>query len=711
MANTVEVVFQIDRDGQGRTTLRQIDTAVDKIGVTARRTGAALDKLSAGDRVLLRKFENAAKGIEQSDKAIQKFKSNAQSASKDTEASFAVFKTAILVEFFRRGAAAAVAFGQEALQAFQKANAAKLAFEAVAASKGIKPTDASQAISQNPFVQKGLLTEPEAQASIKNLLAFGFTLEQSIELFNRFVDTAAVARQSHLSIGEAVRFTTQGIKDGVSQQADAIGISDNLSAIYKRARVSADELGNSQLKLAETTGIFNQYMGLTAPFVGQAEKSLTGLIGANAKLEAAQLKFLVAIGKQINENPKLAKTFDSLTATITSLATAVGTEGSGANKSLSTLLDLASTSVRSLDNLAQSGEAVAATFRVVFLPVIKIFDLLFGENANAKRIEQTERLINRLQIALNKAATLQSPEAVIASIQGETTRNAKAEIDRLQASATAFFERQIAETQKASDVRDSSLRDGARALAELQSQIADNPLAKLYLDADQRQAQFFNSLDDKLRSFREQFKDTNVDIISSFERGAEALKRAYRQASDDVLRLNLFSGGLTQGDKLSALLLERDKIDAGLSGKETLDDFDTQKLARIQRESLDARLRTAQEFLNLAETAQQRSLANQQILGLTNNGRLTQDQIQIRRRALDSQIQIEQQAFKENFERLKRQTNATENNTLALVAVGNRLSTVEGALTNFAQQPITIAIENETTARVDVGKANPGLKE
>lgn len=63
-------------------------------------------------------------------------------------------------------------------------------------------------------------------------------------------------------------------------------------------------------------------------------------------------------------------------------------------------------------------------------------------------------------------------------------------------------------------------------------------------------------------------------------------------------------------------------------------------------------------------------------------------------------------ALRESFNRLGQVQKAQEDNTVALVQVGNRLAAVEGALTNFKEGALTIKIKNDSEASIDLGSVN-----
>ena len=59
----------------------------------------------------------------------------------------------------------------------------------------------------------GLMTVADAAASLKNLLARGFSADEAVDMLERLKDAAAFGRQSSLSLGEAVRSASEGIKN------------------------------------------------------------------------------------------------------------------------------------------------------------------------------------------------------------------------------------------------------------------------------------------------------------------------------------------------------------------------------------------------------------------------------------------------------------------------------------------------------------------
>lgn len=65
----------------------------------------------------------------------------------------------------------------------------------------------------NDFINDGLITAADAATALKNLLARGFELGEATTIMNRFKDSAAFGRQASLSLGEAVKSATEGLKN------------------------------------------------------------------------------------------------------------------------------------------------------------------------------------------------------------------------------------------------------------------------------------------------------------------------------------------------------------------------------------------------------------------------------------------------------------------------------------------------------------------
>lgn len=568
MANRVEVVFEIDKDSQGRIALRQIDTGIDQVGKTARQSGSQI------------------------------------------ESSFSFLKSAVIVEFFRRGATAAFDFGRQAVQAFNEANAAALGLQSVAQFKGIAGGDAVAAVRGLDLVKSGLLGIADASTALKNLLASGFSLPQAIELISRFGDTAAFGRQSALSFGQAITSATEGIKNGNSVLVDNAGVTKNLSVILKEAGFELQDLSDKTKGAAAVQALYTGLIKETQAQVGDAGKLAGTFAGQIAKIEAEQTKLLQTLGQLIVSNPKLAEAFQSIGKAIATITKELGDADSELRKFV--------------DGQVTQFATVA--------------------NAVAKTVKAVESL----------ALAYRSLQA--AGIIGVT------------AGITTFLTAGDRRGRTAVDAIDVNLGTGGRSAAN-QSLINDLQIQQSLLD---RQVK------------------TYAEIDAAAKREAETVKKAAAE------RQSLFQTTLDQASRLNSLRLQLAQLQSR---------GDPEKLGQASRDARGAEIRTAQDFLTRAETAAQKQFALERILSATSDvGVLTDTERGVRQKALTDSIAIQTQVFEENFKRLGDQTNATQENTAGLRAVGNSLQQVDASLANFAQKPITIVVEDASNNfEVDLG--------
>lgn len=638
MANAVQIIFQIDQDQQGRNVLRQIDQGINKIGQTSKNVGGGI------------------------------------------ESAFSFLKGALIVEAFRRGADAAFAFGKAAVDAFNSAQAAALGLQSVAKFKGIDAQSASETVKNLDLVKSGLLSIGDASTTLKNLLQTGFSLEQSVQLLNRFGDSAAFGRQQALSFGQAIVSTSEGIRNQNSILSDNGGITKNLSVILKERGFELQDLSDKVKGASAREALYQGLLVETQAQVGDAAKLTTTYAGGMAKLEAEQQKLLVTLGEIITKNPDLNESFRALGESIGIINSILKDSESELSRFVKALTFGFANVVRGAAELLKDLEGILFLLRKlnaggVLFPAIQNvgkrfgFDV-FGQDekiAQEKALEEAKRLQGELSDFFNKRGS-QNLAGQFKPIRDKKDQKA---LEKLVKDGLKEFE----QIQK-------NIREAGDAVADLGARIGTtNPLANLFTDAATRQ-----------REFLERFKEIPEEIKSAFER-----------ANNDVLRLELFKGTLAQGLNLNNLLAERARLEAG---------GDESKFAQLQKENIDRQLATVRDFLGRATNDAQRQFANEQILQLTSGGNLTSEQRDIRRQALDSQIVVAQKAFTENFNRLNEQTNATKENSFALVQVGNSLASVEGALTNFARAPIKIEIQDETrpgTVAIDYGTINPEI--
>lgn len=157
----------------------------------------------------------------------------------------------------------------------------------------------------------GLMTVGEAAASLKNLLATGFSLPEAITLMGRFKDSAAFGRQGTLGFGEAIVGATEGIKNGNSALVDNMGLTKNLSNILVEAGHSQQDLSKVTSDAAVRQSLYNGLLKETVPQLGDAARYLDTAAGKqqqfSSQIDIAQMK----IGRELQ--PALLGMINALT--------------------------------------------------------------------------------------------------------------------------------------------------------------------------------------------------------------------------------------------------------------------------------------------------------------------------------------------------------------------------------------------------------------
>lgn len=164
------------------------------------------------------------------------------------------------------------------------------------------------------LTKDGLLGISDAATSLRNLLSRGFTLEESIKIINRLKDAAAFGRQSSLTLSEAVRSATEGLKNEMSVLVDNAGVTKNVSLMWKDYAKSigkgVESLTLAEKRHAEFLGIMQETEGM----VGNAARAVNNLTGANARLSKSYLDLKVNTGTLLT--PAYTKILELLEALI-----------------------------------------------------------------------------------------------------------------------------------------------------------------------------------------------------------------------------------------------------------------------------------------------------------------------------------------------------------------------------------------------------------
>ncbi len=233
---------------------------------------------------------------------------------------------------------------KDAASSYQNAMAGLVS---IAGHFGVSQTAATKAAKE--LARDGLMTVTESAKGLKNLLASGFNLEQSIVLMNRFKDSAAFNRQASLGFGEAIASATEGIKNGNSILVDNAGVTKNLSMILTEAGFSAQDLMKATTDAGVRQALFNGIVKETAPMLGNAASLAKQFAGEEAKASAETITLKTKLGEAlqpallslmkawtpvltgvrewVTANPQLAAGLVIGTALFFGLAAAVGAVG------------------------------------------------------------------------------------------------------------------------------------------------------------------------------------------------------------------------------------------------------------------------------------------------------------------------------------------------------------------------------------------------
>ena len=186
---------------------------------------------------------------------------------------------------------------QSTIQAANRLDAGLIGLSSVATAFGGNADKAKAAAME--LAKDGLMSVGDAAASLKNLLASGFSLDEATNLMLRFKDSAAFGRQGSLEFGQAIVGATEGIKNGNSALVDNAGLTKNLSNILVDAGKSASDLSKVQSDATVRMALYNGMLKEMAPQAGDAAKYLDTAAGAQAKFNAQATAAQQAIGKAL----------------------------------------------------------------------------------------------------------------------------------------------------------------------------------------------------------------------------------------------------------------------------------------------------------------------------------------------------------------------------------------------------------------------------
>ncbi|MEK3836446.1 hypothetical protein [Paenibacillus sp. FSL R7-0128] len=205
---------------------------------------------------------------------------------------------------------------KQAVEAAIKLHSAFAGLNAVAKGFGVQTKDAQQAVQD--LASRGFLSLTEAAQAYKTALSTGLSLDESTKLITSLADSAAYGRQSFYTMGGAIQASLDGIKNGNSVLADAVGVTKNLSVMQKEYAAS---IGTTAGRLTDAQKIQAAYNGFIREgiyYVGNADEAMQGIVGSQARFTQATNEASVAFGEAFT--PLFQTLLETVTPAIIALA-------------------------------------------------------------------------------------------------------------------------------------------------------------------------------------------------------------------------------------------------------------------------------------------------------------------------------------------------------------------------------------------------------
>ena len=178
--------------------------------------------------------------------------------------------------------------------AYAETESAQMGLSSILTAQG-KDIGAAKAWLKD-YTKDGLIPLTEAYTAYKNLASAGYSDEQTQSILQNLKDAAAFGRQGSMTMGEAVKSATEGIKNENSVLVDNAGVSKNLSVIWEEyansVGKSVSALTEEEKRLATVQGLMRE----TAYQTGNAAQYATTYAGAQAALKAQTKSLASALG-------------------------------------------------------------------------------------------------------------------------------------------------------------------------------------------------------------------------------------------------------------------------------------------------------------------------------------------------------------------------------------------------------------------------------
>lgn len=254
-------------------------------------------------------------------------------------------------------------FGKSAVDEASKMASALIGLQSVVEGTGNSFTGAQEFIRS--FTADGLVPAADAITAYKNLLLRGYDTSQIESTLKALKDSAAFGRSAHLTLGEAVKTATEGLRNENSILVDNAGVTKNISIIW---RDYAESIGTTVAALTKEQKIQAEVLGImeeTKFQTGDAAKLSGTYAGQVSALGVSFLNLKVAIGNVIipiatKVIPYIRAAIDALViffnrlATLMSLFFGVDQSANATANSLGSVAENTDDAAAAQDGLAES---------------------------------------------------------------------------------------------------------------------------------------------------------------------------------------------------------------------------------------------------------------------------------------------------------------------------------------------------------------------
>lgn len=457
----------------------------------------------------------ASKGFKQVTEDVKRFTNEFKNATprvEGTTASVLRFATGVAVGNLavlaaRKGLQMLNEEFRKTIDAFNQTQSAAIGLSSVASAFGQDADMATEAAKK--LASDGLIPLKDTSSALKNLLATGFNLEESIKLFNGLKDSAAFNRQGMLEWGESIVGATEGLKNQNSIMVDNAGVTKNLSVILKEAGYSQQDLMRVSSDAGVRQALLNGILRETAIFEGDAALKADTLSGAQSKLATSAFNLRATIGSSLAPAlTLLTKHFGNL---VEKLTNNVNPSVNTLAKSLTFLTGVFNALVTTL---IRGGQLIINTFKAMVHAEQAFFKAMTGDIRGA------------MDSLGDAVIDMKAPFVGWFNDMKDISRDTFQAIDQINTQGLKSFEKNIRESiENISDATKKAMEDLQKEMDNFNRSMAKS------------QRDFEQNLKDMVIAHRDKTNQIKSDITEESDRFKESLedrKEVFDEAMKDI---------------------------------------------------------------------------------------------------------------------------------------------------------------------------------